>query len=180
MTGQEMVVCLNWPEDPRYIIYSDGRVYSSIGRKFLKPNLDSDGYLKLDLGKGRTRTIHRLVATTFIPNPENLPQVNHEDGDKFNNYASNLVWCDSAYNNKHAYYIGLNYYREPPHFYGKDHPMAKGVIQLTINTLEVLNTFDTITEAALSVGKPNGHSNIASCCHGRRGKAYGYRWRFAS
>lgn len=51
--------------------------------------------------------IHRLVAKAFIPNPNNLPLVNHKDGNKTNNHIDNLEWCDCSYNTKHAYAIGL-------------------------------------------------------------------------
>lgn len=61
---------------------------------------------KLD-GKQKYKYIHRLVAKAFIPNPNNLPQVNHIDGNKFNNRADNLEWCTVSHNNKEAYRIGL-------------------------------------------------------------------------
>lgn len=51
--------------------------------------------------------VHRLVAQAFIPNPNNLPQINHIDGNKDNNHVSNLEWCDNSYNQIHAFNIGL-------------------------------------------------------------------------
>lgn len=62
--------------------------------------------------------IHRLIALTFIPNPDNLPQVNHKDGDKGNNHASNLEWCSVKQNMMHAEASGL-----ANHPVGEDHPM---------------------------------------------------------
>ena len=58
-------------------------------------------------GNRYTYRIHRLVAEAFIPNPLNLPVVNHIDGNKKNNHASNLEWCSYSENTKHAYKIGM-------------------------------------------------------------------------
>lgn len=52
--------------------------------------------------------VHRLVAQAFLENPNNLPEVNHINGNKFDNSISNLEWCNRQYNIKHAYKIGLN------------------------------------------------------------------------
>lgn len=71
----------------------------------------SDGYFRVSLSKDkieRGHYIHRLVAQAFIPNPENKPQVNHRDGKKYNNNASNLEWVTSKENNIHAVITGLN------------------------------------------------------------------------
>jgi hypothetical protein len=61
-------------------------------------------------GKGESITcdVHRLAAKTFIDNPDNLPEVNHKDGDKLNNSMSNLEWITSSGNKIHAYKNGLN------------------------------------------------------------------------
>ena len=70
--------------------------------KVLSPEKNKDGYLLVSLccnGKQNLRTVHRLVAQAFIPNPNNLPQVNHKDENKSNNRVDNLEWCDQAYNN---------------------------------------------------------------------------------
>jgi len=69
------------------------------------------GYCQLELtkdGVGKTRKVHRLEAIAFLPNPENLPQVNHIDGVKINNYISNLEWTNNSLNQLHAYKLGLN------------------------------------------------------------------------
>ena len=60
-----------------------------------------------EAGKKRLLKIHRLVATAFISNPDNLPCVNHIDGNKTNNFVGNLEWCTVEYNNKHAIQNGL-------------------------------------------------------------------------
>jgi hypothetical protein len=58
-------------------------------------------------GKRKHLSIHRLVALAFVPNPNNLPWVNHKDGNKANNNPENLEWCTPSYNLYHAYKIGL-------------------------------------------------------------------------
>lgn len=76
----------------------------------LTPNLERHGYVYCMLykdNKSYSRQVHRLVAKTFIPNPNNLPQVNHIDGNKENNSINNLEWCTDIENKKHAWKTGL-------------------------------------------------------------------------
>ena len=75
------------------------------GGRTLKPTYHTDGYLKLDLyknGMRKTKTVHRLVADTFIPNPNNYLEINHKDEIKTNNNVANLEWCTSKYNKNHG------------------------------------------------------------------------------
>ena len=95
---------------PRVKINNRGKQITKV--KILKPNDFNGGYFKVPLtNKEHIRKyflVHRLVAQAFIPNPNNLPQVNHIDGNKENNCITNLEWCTREDNIKHAYKIGLN------------------------------------------------------------------------
>ena len=69
--------------------------------KVLKQHINKYGYKRVTLivdNKAKNFQSHRLIAQTFIPNPNNLPQVNHKDENKLNNKVENLEWCDSCYN----------------------------------------------------------------------------------
>lgn len=76
-------------------------------------HISDKGYKVVSLTKrdmpDKSIPVHRLVAMAFIPNPNNLPQVNHIDGNKENNNVENLEWCDNSYNQIHAYKHGLNH-----------------------------------------------------------------------
>lgn len=88
----------------RYQISSWGRVRNKDGM-ILEPYTNHKGYLKIGLykdGKDHKKRINRLVAQAFIPNPYNLPQVNHKDGNKQNNSYTNLEWTTDELNRKHA------------------------------------------------------------------------------
>lgn len=85
----------------RKFIKSNGRMHSRKG-KVLAPNTNPKGYFFVNISdinhKITPTRIHRLVAEAFIPNPNNLPQVNHIDEDKSNNSITNLEWCTNRYN----------------------------------------------------------------------------------
>jgi len=90
------------PNFPDYLIYNDGRVFSKKRNIFLKPALQRYGYLRLNLcnEKQGNKLIHRLVAETYIPNPQNYPQVNHINGIKTDNRVENLEWCSNMFNSQ--------------------------------------------------------------------------------
>lgn len=78
--------------------------------KILKKYITRCNYLVVVLSKQnkpKRIQIHRLVAKSFIPNPENKPCINHKDGNKHNNYVDNLEWCTYSENLKHAYKANL-------------------------------------------------------------------------
>lgn len=88
-------------EDGDFIVFEDGRIF-----KKLDPPVSSSGYKFVRIGP-KSQPLHRVVASAFIPNPENKPQVNHIDGDKTNNAVSNLEWVTAQENCVHAYVTGL-------------------------------------------------------------------------
>lgn len=96
--------------DGFYEISNHGRFRNVKTGRILKPCINGWGYYQIrtciDYVK-RTFFVARLVAKAFVPNPDNLPEVNHKDGDKLNNHISNLEWVSGGDNQRHAYRTGL-------------------------------------------------------------------------
>ena len=145
-------------------VISGGNGTRSLKGRVLKQRNTKDGYLQVQItinGKRATKKVHRLVAQTFIPNPGNLPQVNHKDCNRINNDVSNLEWCDGFYNQQ---------YREK---YGISRAEATGhpLFAINLSTLKV-SWFKTQHEAGRELGIRFG--NINNVIKGRRKKAGGF------
>lgn len=146
-----------------YAITNCGQVWSYRKNTFLKPYL-ARGYFKVCLCKDKIRKqvlIHRLVAEAFIPNPLNLPQINHIDENKQNNCAENLEWCNAKYN--------INY-GEHNKKVGKSHCKK-------VYCVELEKVFESAKLAAMQLGLSD--SNIAKCCKGKYKTTGGYHWEYA-
>lgn len=96
----------------KYEISKSGIVRAIDTKHIRKSAINSRGYLVLRLNSSNNKpftvTVHRLVALTFIKNPNKYPQINHKDGNKCNNNVNNLEWCDAEMNMRHARKLGLN------------------------------------------------------------------------
>jgi hypothetical protein len=97
-----------------YVISSYGRIRNKKTGKFLMPQLSNHGHLKMTIPGGKRKFVHRLVAQTFLNNPNNLPEVNHKNGIKTDNKLSNLEWITRRGNQEHAWRTGLNSKQKTP------------------------------------------------------------------
>lgn len=143
-----------------YQVSNTGDVRNANGQ-VLKPCAGASGYLTLHLyrnGHRSTVYVHRIVAEAFCPHDESLHEVNHKDGDKQNNHASNLEWCTRKDNLLHSYYVL------------KQHVKAVKCIETGI-------VYPSIHEAARQTGMHR--SAIALCCDGRQKKTRGFHWGYA-
>ena len=152
-----------------YEVSDQGRVRSlkSGKERILKPQRNTCGYLKFCLyknGEHKMYLVHRLVAQTFIPNPNNLPEVNHKDEDKTNNKVSNLEFCDKKYN--------INYGTRNQMVSMK---LSKPVLQYT-KSGEFVREWKSIMDVQRNLGYYS--QNISQCCTGKRKSANGYIWKF--
>ena len=135
--------------------------------------VNGNGYILVVLfkhGVGKNFNVHRLVADAFIPNPENLPQINHIDGDKINNFVDNLEWVDQRENQLHAFRTGLQ-----TAYRSYDCKLSMTVIQMNMNYM-YLREYGSTMDAERDTGIANG--NISGCCRGEKKSAGGYRWMY--
>ena len=144
--------------------------------KYLKPMRNSCGYLQVFLkcndGKTRWFRVHRLVAEEYIPNPENLPEVNHKNEDKTLNIVENLEWCDRKYN--------INYGLRTKKIRANAEPKLKlgekkEVYQFTLDG-NVVGIYNTAKEAAESTNLK--YNCISRCLLGSRKTYQKYLWKY--
>lgn len=153
------------------------RKYRKEGR-VLKQHKTPSGYLRVELstnGKAKKHPAHRLVAITFIPNPEDKPQVNHKDGIKTNNMVDNLEWATPSEQMQHAYNKNLIKHKSKGAV-GRllgDHWGAKPIERISPDG--TIKEYSCAKEAAL---EGFNYKDISAVCRGKRTHHKGYLWRF--
>ena len=169
-----------WSSIPNthYSISSEGRVRNDETNKIKSMDATSDGYHKVDLysnGKRTSVRVHRLVAEAFIPNPNELPQINHIDGNKENNNINNLEWVNNSQNMIHAYRTGL---ATPHPTYGmRGHKNPNGGRKgIPIFCVETNQTFSSAAEAEQITGIPD--SCICDCLKGKCDHAHHLHFKY--
>jgi hypothetical protein len=162
--------------DGKYKVSMCGKVFSFHGEvKELKQGICSTGYPLVSLwinGKGRTVKVHRLVAKAFVDGDDEL-QVNHKNGIKTDNMASNLEWCTASENNLHRF-KELGHTGSSLGVFGKDNCKSKAVIMT--NAKGVSTIFSSIMDAVRDIGAHAGA--VSGCCNGKIKSHMKCKWKF--
>ena len=177
---------VNIENHPSYFISNFGRVFSKKSNKVMKNRVVSkNGYQQITLDNSQL-LVHRLVAQAFIPNPNNLPCVNHKDENPFNNDFRNLEWCTYKYNSNY----GTNPSRHSKKMidrYNNDQDWKSDCIKRLaeiqkkkrkrVVQLDKFNNYLKTYESSYATEK-DGHLSVhvCDCANGKRKTHHGYKW----
>lgn len=174
-----------YKDEDKYMVFENGDIvsYKYKQPRVLKGSLTKDGYIAIKLTNGRSARAHRIVAMAFISNPNNLPEVNHIDGNKRNNSVENLEWVSRQENMTHAKETGL---LDPSKWssgadnyqYDKPTPNNKCVAMYDLDG-NYLNSFYSLSSACRYINVNTQQASwISKSINHYSGKAFKYQWRF--
>lgn len=166
----------------KYAITKEGKVWSYKHKKFLKPKI-VNGYPLVDLFKKNDNKkypigIHRLVAMTYIPNPDNLPEVNHKDESKTNNCVENLEWCTHKYNMNYGTRTQRAEAKKTPEVWERIREASAKARRKAVKCIETGNVYPSVRDAAKHTFTQESH--ISNCCRGKRRTCGGFHWQYAN
>lgn len=161
----------------KLLIFSDKRTIQIRAGKIMKANISPKGYSRITLMLNRKYVkflVHRLVAISFIPNPENKPEVNHKDGNKKNNYYINLEWSTSSENHIHAHNVLKREVYRPFRDIQRNGNTGKIVSQYNSDGT-FLRKYNSYKEASIITGV--NATCIADCVKGFHKTSGGFIWK---
>ena len=166
------------PVDNNYEASNDGQIRDINTKKIVSQWLDKDGYLIATLS-GKLYRVHRLIALTFISNPNNLPVVNHKNFKKNDNHIANLEWVSYSTNSKHSF-TGKHREESVAVWAKKVQPLAAEASKTKVAQYDLqdnlLNVYNSQREASEKTG--TCRSSITRCVTGYRKTAGGYKWKY--
>lgn len=165
----------------RVVIRGNGHGKHIIKEKVKKPFKAT--YLQLFLSKGvkKLHFIHRLVAEAFIPNPQNLPCIDHINTDKYDNRVENLRWCTMKENQNNPLtrkHMSESKKGEKSHMWGKRGKLnwsSKPTLQYTLSG-KLIREWDAVMDIERELGYHQGC--ISKCCRGESETSYGFKWKY--
>ncbi len=166
-----------------YQVSSHGRFHSFKRGEMNILNFDSSGhgYLRITFcedGKAKKYPAGRLVGLAFVHNPNNKPQINHENGIKTDNNPNNLTWCTQGENNSHAYRTGLAKGTAFGKYGVNSHGITRWVDQFTMDWV-FIKRFYCIADAARELKVHGRGIQAAASLNSRKKSAVGFRWKYA-
>ena len=122
----------DFPYNNNFLIYSDGRIFDKKRNVFVKPSITRKGYEMVNL-QGDSYGVHKVIAITFIPNPNGFTQINHKDTIKNHNFTDNLEWCTPKYNMNYENYLTDRITKEELDSYNTEKYNTKEYKKIKIN-----------------------------------------------